>query len=376
MKNKHIILLLLTSVLMLKACGPDPRFFKTTKFELSKKDKLNLLDSIKIIDVVDNRIRKDSVIGYISSGKEPYIIRQPLTKYLKKSFTTLLVKDTSQTTYTPVTISVEEFKSGFDDLLLGTSFFHKYSYLFSFPIQSGKTEKVRIFDSIWSSTPDCGIPLIDLTKGGIKEASGLFSFYFNLCKSNIKDSIFRFDTLYRIVKPGNSLEDIDTINMNNYRKLLNKSKSGSLFNLYRGNKGGGITIGGIILEHPDSSRFEGEFDAGFSYFSINNVNGSHSASDGIGAVNVSLHIRYNLFKTSQILFLSGGLGLNAGIQTVGYHLKKIKLFIGPNVEESIGLCLFEQITFKFGCYQLLFLGSDKMPYDLGVVFSLSFTGVY
>jgi hypothetical protein len=85
---------------------------------------------------------------------------------------------------------------------------------------------------------------------------------------------------------------------------------------------------------------------------------------------------YNLFKNTNVLFLNGGLSLNIGVETVNGDATKLKLPLGPILEESVGFHIIDQIILRVGAYQLFLLNSNTVPHDLGLVLSLSFTGVY
>jgi hypothetical protein len=323
---------------------------------LKKEDKDRLLDSVRIVKVIDRRPTKDSIIGFARTGsfdkRVPLIIDRPLTGYLKESFNSMISKNPDATGSVGVTIYVDKFESGINESVFSNNIYHRYSYLFDFPIDSNRTRSVRIIDSLsLKSTSFDNDRISWVIKDGIKKSSREFIDYYKENKYSLS-----YPYISSTATPGESNTSngalIDSIN--HPKKQEGKSKAGMNFSYYRGsNIDVGFRAEYLQMSLKDSSRLEMGIGSGLTVFSVK-PNEKYS-SGTYWESNSGLLFRYNMSDSINTAFIGGGFKLSAGTETIkGYAgTGDMHIFFGPTFEEFVGIYLFKPIAISIGSYQLM-----------------------
>ncbi|MFA6571494.1 MAG: hypothetical protein WCT77_09685 [Bacteroidota bacterium] len=368
MKNLIQIVIFIIAVYVLQSCSYSPPIFQADEILLSDYEKAKRLDSVKIVSVNDNRTHKDSIIGYMVYETEHLVINKPLTTYLKNSFNTLIAKDTSIDKFIPVSVRVDEFKSCIDLGMSESKVYHKYSYLFAFPGNSGKAEKVQIIDSMKQGSPFLfDWSMSSLTSEGVREAASMFIWYMNQIKSKTKDSVFRVDAVNGLTLKTETVQT-DTINLITKRKGETKSKYGSSIGFYkRDSVHYGLSCGFTLFFKNINSQFETEIET--------KLRTSEIIQERI-FFNTQFALNYYLVPKSNVFFLGAGAGFNFGLESINRHEDKFKFIYGPSLEEFIGFNINDHILIKTGFYQSYFFNSNAVPRDFGFFISTCVTDVY
>ena len=376
-KTINILVVVIISIL-LKSCGVDSITIQGTNFILSKEEKARRLDSIRIVKVIDDRPSSGYVIGHYPAGMNnrnvPVIIDKQLDNYLKNSFNSLIVKDTTQKSYIPVTVYINQFETAVGGDFWGFYDYHKYSYLFEYPNKSNHIEKLQIIDSLTIGGHSLAEKLQKLTKDGIRSAARNFIDSYNYKNDNLSIPNIESNTKSSISGNDTKSIQIDSIDFTKSRKF--DSKSGGYFGCYRGNNvDNGFRVMYLKIVRKDSSKFEIGTGIGFTFFKVKPSKDINSGT--FYAIHSPIMFRYNFSDNANGFFIGGCLSIEGGTESIGYgNNQDLQFFFGPTVEESVGIYLFKAVSLTFGTYQLAHFGSKVLPYDLGLVFSIGITGIY
>ncbi|MBI5326331.1 MAG: hypothetical protein HZB41_13840 [Ignavibacteriae bacterium] len=355
-----VFLIIILSILI-HSCKSESYILNASKFYTNKADKKYQIDSFKVVNVIDNRETKDSVIGIADMEGNHLTIDKPLVDYLKLGFNTLICKDSNQTNYIPVTVYVDEFYSKRFAAFWKQAVNHKFSYLFEYPYRD-EIKRLRIMDSLLLFDDPSVAQQIGLMNRGIRESARFFT-------AKLKDDKL-LDTVSVFSKEQLSEKGkIDSINLVPAR--IFEFKNGFLGNYYFGQKTQfGFLLSYLMMFHPPGARGEVGYGYSFQYYKINYDDNEGS----LYGLNTPLIIRYNLTDNLNGLFLGCGLSIIYGTEKAGYL--DYKFFVGGRIEESIGYYLTKNIALNAGFYQMGLFGSRLLPTDIGLVFSLSITSDY
>ena len=365
--------------LILCSCGSNYIIYKTAPVRQLKEDSIKYLDNVKIVNVVDQRSVKDSVIGIAVKGmfdnEVPLIIDKPLPIYLKESFNSLINNNTTNSLGDlPVTVYVKEFYSGVQDLTFGKNLFSKYSYIFEYPVGKNKIRQVSIIDSIGMIVSSfANYRITKIINTGLRKTSKAFMSDYS---EKVTDSLLLADNLNSINEgsPDNP-KIIETKNIDMKEKSNILTKAGVQFCYYKGNRiNPGIRAEYLRMSKRDSSRIELGIGYGVTYYNV--LSTDKYSKGSFTSFSSGINMRYNVTKESNFLFVGGTLFLDAGIETTKSSNPDLHFFFGPTINEFIGLYLIKEVAVTAGLYQLYHLGSIFLKSDIGFNFSLSITGAY
>ncbi len=351
------------SFFLLFSCASNLKMFDGSKYHNIKNDDLYKIDSLKIIQVIDNRVKKDSIIGESDYSKTPLIIDRNLTQYLKSAFNSLLCKNPDETAFVPVTVTVNEFYSGRKSSFVAECAYFNSSFLFEYPF-GGNIKKISIIDS----NVHCNKPDFDqqgvFIRNGIRQAARFFRYYYLINKrdtNKIKDSLS--DSM-KISK------NIDTFNIKNYRKIFRKS--GIMFNYYNGlNIHNGYLLTMFSMVKGQGRQSEYGFGLGYQYADIIK---SKTVGSFMG-MELPWWYRYDLPKISDgLFFLNLSLAISVGTEKTNKIYQGV--YFGGRLQESIGYKWSDYSTLSFGLYQSGHFKTRLFKTDFGIFLSLDFTSKY
>ncbi len=86
----------------------------------------------------------------------------------------------------------------------------------------------------------------------------------------------------------------------------------------------------------------------------------------------AIAFRYYLKPDLKGLYFSGSIKLSFGFEKIVYGYKEeSNFFFGPTFEESIGFSMNKKLLLELGLFQIKHFGSDLLPSDLGLRFSIN-----
>jgi hypothetical protein len=355
-----IYIILFTGIV---SCSQKEFILKGNTYRPREIDKTIAIDSIKITEVYDNRLKKDSIIGFRIDENQPVILKRDLTEYLKMMFNSIMVTDSSRKDYVPVKITVNEFYS----YNWNSNNDYKYNFEFEYPIR-GENKKIWIMDSnVVYSSPDfkdqVGAIYVGLRRvASMFKAKYLSSLTSDTLKININHkqdsvaSIMYFDTLDMTKKKIIHLDRKFGISSDYFlgiNSLTNYSISLSAYSKF-----------------PNSS-WEYKLNLGYQYNEImkNNKFGN------IKSFAINRDNRYKIFKDLDGFFINYSYGVLIGYES--YQEKEGGYVFGIKLKETIGYNLFDYFDIETGLYQQAFYSMSRLaPYDIGVIFKVSLSNGY
>lgn len=357
-------ILAITFAIFLVGCGSNGVVIKPNYD--SKYLSINKSDSVKarVIDVVDKRNVESDNAGECKVGMfnktVPYKLNEPVPEFVKKSITKLL-SDTNDSLYLPLKVIINSFAVSEKTGVFSEKGYFNCDLTFIFP---GNADSLSYFNTSVQQESSG----LDVTNGlevvmytGISKCTEMFAD--NLSKIHASYRVSNNDTLIFKNQPVHQTELINT----NSGKV-EKSKNSSYTNFGAGYCSGSNVIFGIQLAYQNYDSIKTNFWGGFGYtFLFYDVdNKSKNLEGNFINFNYRYFVRYFLASGSNGPYLGGGLKLSFGSETIDYITKKqTNFFIGPTIEEVIGIMLGNKVYLELGSYQLKLFGSDLLPDDVG-----------
>jgi hypothetical protein len=343
------------------SCSTKPFIFDGTHYKKRAYDKGISVDSIKIVEVIDNRIKKDSIIGFRLNEYQPVILNRPLTNYVRMMLNSIISADSSQVNYIPVKVQIDEFYSYSWD----NANDYKFNFVFEYPKDS-VVKRYRIIDSNVVE----GDEFKD-QKGcinfGFRNMASLFKVKYISDKSEDSLSItyyFRQDSVYN-EKFGDSINFAKTIPIKFDEKL------GLTANYYYGLKSDkNFSISYVDFFRVPNSNWEFNFGIGYQHCEV-----FDQKDNGVLST-------INFFRVNRYYFLKdlNGPYINYTIGSLqGYERhwgNKDNFIFGVRLDETIGFNLFDFLAIEVGSYQQLLGFSHVLPFDAGFILSVSLTTGY
>ena len=360
------------------ACS-ESTVFITSKYKPNREDRRYAIDSFKIVRVIDNRSVPDSVIGVANENKAPLTIDRPLEKYIQSMLNAMICRDTSKPYAIPVMVTIDEFYSDRSNPVLKNCVNNKYSYLFQFHASSG-INPLRIQDSVCNckgQTIPLGVwDILEFKSGddaptlqeqsslifsGIRETARLFT-------RSAKDKSILTSQSDRIVDSTLQSRKIDSIDLLSTR--IFDYRSGFVTNFYYGKKiNPGVGVAYLQMKHAAKKRVESGWSFGAYVYNVSydNVEGS-----GIGFFSQFIY-KYNLTNDIHGLSLTGTVMPLATLESgAGFN----SYCFGGQIQETIGMNIFGNVSLNIGFYQQALVFSKVLPSDVGIAVSISLTGDY
>ncbi|MBI5326365.1 MAG: hypothetical protein HZB41_14010 [Ignavibacteriae bacterium] len=378
MKRFHIISQLLSLIFLplnflLFSCGGSEVLFQPD-YENNIYRSSNLSNSnIKVIKVNDNRILSKESVKPNSAGtarvggfnrKVPYNLDVSVNNFVQKSVNTIL--DTSKTgnNFVPVTINLDTFLVFEKHGLMNESGHFKCVMNFSYPLNSETTNVINTLSlREFSSGIDVTDYLGDLIYQGIYQCTEQFMKYYNDSAIYI---VPNESTLPKFTL--DSSKPKETV-INAYRRdEFEKNSLASLRITYLSGDILKSSYGAhyITFKYDKEQQFLHGVGYGVNIITVENVSSNLKGSFfGFGGKYVP---RYYFLSSMQGPCLTGGVTLMLGTERIGNNTN---FFFGPILEEAFGLKL-GPILVEAGLFQILLLGSDLLPSDLGYSFGFGF----
>jgi len=354
-------IVLITLIHFLYSCASESNIFDGSIFYLSKQDSLFLVDSFKVVKVIDNRIHQDSIIGEADYDKKPLIINRPLKDYLKMSLNSLICKDTNQTEKIPITVYIDDFYLGRESSFFDKCVYNKYSYLFEYPYKD-QIRRVRIFDSVAL----CGAPEMYkqriFIKDGLRYIARLF--LYNHFNNYPNDTINKEE-----IKSEDNRKDIDTMDLIKLLKV--DSKSCARINIYRGFKiDYGIQISYLNFFSRPGIKFEFGLGYAIQYSKVTNGDILGTSID----LSIPFYYRFNFSEQKNEFYVE--LSYSISGETENRKNNFNGFYLGTRLQESIGYNIADYFTISLGLYQEGHINTNLLPYDIGFALSLSLSDLY
>jgi hypothetical protein len=343
--------------------------YESELFKIENKPEL----SAEVIKVKDNRKEPlgNTNIGIAQVGlfnkKVPYNIDEPVSEFVKKSITKML-SEQKDSLFLPINIIINKFLIYEETGAFSESGNFESELVFIYPVSKDSFITINTFCSEQSSGLDVTDGLENLIYKGITTCTNKFlSGYTNNKSSyfvgNESESIFKTnpDTLL-------TLDSMDS-NIVNQKKHNSDSNIGVSYC-----SGENVKYGfQLLYQNYDSlnSNLGGGFGYTFLYYQVENK--TNYLEGSFVSFNYRFSLRYFVNHTKSGFYLMGGLKLSFGTENIDYGIEKqTSFFIGPTLEEAIGISINNRAMLEFGSYQLKFFGSDLLPYDIGFSVGLYF----
>jgi hypothetical protein len=337
-----------------------------SNYTIREEDKKFRLDSFKVVNVIDNRKVKDSVIGYLDYSNSSIILNRALPDYLKMMFNVLISSDSTQKSFTPVTVYVDDFHSQKLGLTKwDETIYSKFSYWFEYPYKS-EIKKTKVVDSIVikaNTIREQKSLIID----GIREAAGLFTW-------NIKQMLNLDSTKIATSDTTIITKNIDTLDIRHYRDVY--SKVGAFFNYNFGLK----TDVSFSLSYIHFFQFPKLFRESYSSFGFQYemLDDQKNIMELYSFIFPSIN-RYVLLGSSDSnslyrAYFDGVFTFVLGAEKSRFSSEKF--FFGFRLEEKIGFVISKNVTIEAGLFQQVYLLSKYLPFNAGLIFSVCLTDNY
>ncbi|HVZ42048.1 MAG TPA: hypothetical protein VHI13_22405 [Candidatus Kapabacteria bacterium] len=333
-------------------------------------------EGICFVKVEDRRADTSSRIGKARVGffnkTVPYYLAGNLASNVKRMLDTLAGGSCARDRYIPVTVTIDTFTVGEHSGLFSEEAYGDFNLHFIYPITPDSLGSFSISSHPTQGAADATDEIEPLIYKGVAECARLF----------VERAL---DRTPGVAMPSDSA------------RAANSSASATPFaqrgpvagkdQVIAGEKqhdarneiGGhyltgnnivtGVRITYGILTEKDSSDFRWGAGLSFNYSDIRNQSASLTGT----FVNFGSRVMGRYFLgTHTSFYLAGAVGLVGGTESIDYGTNvESSFFIGPNVEETIGLTLNRKLFLEVGSYQLAYFGSKLLPSDVGLIAGVS-----
>ena len=370
-------------VILLYSCSNESNIFNVRKFELSDYDKIFCIDSCKIVNVIDNRLRKDSVIGEVDYNKTPLIINKPLPDYLKMTFNHLICKDTTEAIKYPVTMIIDEFFSPRKNSVFSPHSFlksspriyFKYKFRFEYPYND-KLIRLIVKDSIEVTSDEIEIQR-SIIEYSINLASKLF-LYYKSQNDPIDTTVWRYnqsdlkkwksDTGFVELKTSDFFiwdpiyfSNVYNIGYRFSRKIIN-SYNISYVELRKQKSNYNYVL------NLNGNHFETGLGYEIGYANIvNHKNNGNMISIALPAI-----YKLHLSEINTGLFVQFTMALSLALERIN-NGKYNKVYFGGTSEQLIGYNISHSFGLSAGIFESGFINSDLLSSDIGFLISTRFS---
>ena len=352
--------------LFLLSCGSGNLIIKSPSIDKNDVSNTQKIDSVRINSVIDLRnMRSSRIIGKLTiyrEGKKEklFVLKEPLEDMLLSAFNAQICKDSSQSSFIPVTLTVSQFELISNDY---KSYFN-YKYSFDFPDVNGNTHSIKIGNHIEDSTGSGTVGLDSMLRQGLLMSGKLFVDNYYLYKSGKPDTL-GFSEL-------NHLEASQSY-YNNPNRIEEKNGLGVV--LSPGDGVGNIRLEYIKYTHRQNSQHESGWGLGILCGTLKS-NKYQGYSDFKGntlylCAMMSYSARFGLTQSLTGPFIGGSGFLGVGSSIGDYKESGLGYCVG--IDAYLGVYLFKQLSFAAGLSHII---GDDSNSSTNLVFKFNITNAY
>lgn len=355
----------------LTGCGPASMSINPNyNNPVLHKDTLNA--SSKVIKVIDSRKMKTNDIGFaqvgIANRKVPYYVDGSMEKFIENSINKMIGKETKDSVFVPITVVVDSFRV-YEDMAPFAErgrFDCKLRFLYPYSADSIRTIVTKSNQEFLSAV-DVTNSLEGLVYKGVAECTDQFSKAYNqnsvkYMVSSDKVNEVRIDStvIARSITKEEKKDSVDA-----YSILGFNYSSGSKIKT-----GIHVTYQTYAAGKKDRQLLSG-FGYTFSYYDVSNKDAMLEGR--FAGFNYKYALRYFASPSRTGLYFGAAIKLAFGSETIQYLDKKeTHYFIGPTLDEIVGVSIREKVFIEAGAFQIKHFGSDLLPSDIGVSTGISF----
>ena len=325
----------------------------------------------KVINVIDRRNEEPNNAGTCQVGlmnkTVPYKLGEPVADFVKKSVTKLL-SNQNDSIYLPLKISINYFFVSEHTGAFSENGYFDCDLTFVYPINSDSLKSFNASVREESSGMDVTDGLEKLMYQGISKCTDLFVANLNKIKPaypvSTSDSVlFKNNTEHKTI-----ITSTDSVKKGKPRTSSNANIGAAYCS------GNNVNYGvQLAYQNYDSlgSNLWGGFGYTLLYYDVENK--SKFLEGSFVNFNYRYFLRYHLTSGNSGPYIGAGLKLTFGTETIEYYTKKeTNFFVGPTLEEVLGISISNAVFLEVGSYQLKLFGSDLLPDDIGYTIGLYF----
>lgn len=336
------------------------------------QSKIKFEDSApEVVNVTDKRGANENYAGSAQVGMlntlVSYYLEEPVSTFVKKAVNKIIMNDKAGNIMVPVNVSVFEFKVHEKTFTFSEEGYFDCRLRFSYAVAKDSVYSVNTRTHQETSGMDVTNSLEGLIYRGIKECTEQFADAF---KNNLPGDSINIENPQEMLP--DSITEIGIPPEHSVSKLTmhNNSSSNIGMGYFQGSK---IKTGAYFLYQQYSQMNEslgGGLGFALAYYDIENYDNMIKGS--FFGLNFRYSLRYFLSESRNGLYFSGGLRLTFGNEKINYgNESKTNFFFGPTMEEAAGISLADRIFIEAGLFQIKYFGSDMLPADNGLSFSIS-----
>lgn len=355
----------------LTGCGPASMIINPNYSNPAlHKDTLNT--NSKVIKVIDNRKQKSKEIGFAKVGignrKVPYFVDGSMEEFIENSINKMIGKETKDSVFVPITVVVDSFKVYEDMAPFAESGRFDCNLRFLYPYQADSVRTIAAkSNQEFLSTVDVTNSLEGLVYKGMAECTDQFSKVYNentpkYSVSSDKVTEVRIDST--IIARGITEEE--------------KKDSVTRYSVlgFGYSTGGKIRTGiHVTYQAYAAGKTNGQFLSGFGYtFSLYDILNKDAMLEGnFFGFNYKYTLKYFAHPSRSGPYMGVSVKLAFGSETIERgEGKATHFFIGPTIEEIVGVSISEKVFLEVSAYQLKQFGSELLPSDTGMGAGISF----
>lgn len=352
------------------SCGPS-KIIITPDYNNEELANRNSNDKAKIVNVIDNRSKKEKEVGTAQVGlfnkKVPFLMEKEVSKFVEESINKMIVSEIDDTVILPIQIIIDQFEvyeetGAFSEI---GNFDCKLKFIY--PITDDSLAVIKTKTHQEYSGMDVTNSLEKLIYKGISSCVDTF-----FTKYKKHKSTYLVRTLNSFFYSKHNIQEY--MEEEDSQKTVKKKNSSNVNLGITYSSGNDIDYGlQFLYQKFDSlgSSLYGGFGYSIQYIKIKD---SYKIRDAFFLnYNFRYALRYFILENNSGPYLGGSVRLIFGTEKItDYNGEQTNFFFGPTFGEVIGYSINSKVMFELGSYQIKLFGSDLLSSDIGFSFGILF----
>lgn len=339
-------------------------------------------DSVRFVNVVDKRANPGEQIGKAQVGLfnqvVPYNLKVPVAEFVRHVLDSLIAGPNVGERYMPITVVVDSFHVGERTSLFSEEGYFDCKMRFVFRAARDSIVQAGVISAQQSSGMDVTNSLEGLIYQGMVDCAKKFvEESFDKRRATMILASDSSAVAPGVHPPGEAREilSVDTFPPPpEYAQAPGPdSLSMSAISLHY-LKGDKITTGirggyDVLRRKTDPKAY---FGVGYTFTFFDVDNKQDFLTGTFFNFGARFQAQYRILEGRTSPYFAAGLGLAFGTEKISYGTREeTSVFIGPAVEELIGISIQKKFSIEGGAFQLRYFGSKLLPSDAGFLVGIT-----
>ncbi len=384
-KSRLFGFLLLTAISLCgTGCSSGPVLYKPDFDDVLAPNENLMRPHTRVYQVIDERKVEPHFAGEVKSGlmntRVPYRLTLPVSEFVRRMVDGLIDSTAEQVEFTPITIHIDQF-----EVYEKTHALTEYGYFdcrlrFIFPITADSFAVARLASRKSIQKTDVTGSLKNLINEGMRECTTEFiENYYDPCEKYLisrSDSSKQanFQAVQEQIAGTESSPSPAPFSKAPAANVEASTHANLGISYYKGGKvKRGITVSYNLYRQKKHSQLQPGVGYALTQYKI--INRDNFLAGQFLNFGAWIGGRYYFSESGRGFYIEGNIKIAAGSENIDSGLNNDeRFFVGPILEEKLGINIMNIFNIETGFFQLKLAGSRLLPddtgYNLGIRFGL------